>query len=45
MYQIAEMMKDLGEIKQMESGGDSKPEEAMTAQEKIEMYRRQGRIR
>ena len=41
-YQISELMKDLCEIKKMEGGEDQKESENMTAQEKIEMYKRQG---
>ena len=44
MYQINELIKDLGEIKKMESGGDAKDPENMSASEKIEMYKQQGRL-
>ncbi len=43
-YQINEMMKDLCEIKKMEAGEDQKDPENMTAQEKIDMYKRQGKL-
>ena len=43
LYQLGELMKDLCEIKKMESGEDQKDPENMTAEQKIEMYKRQGK--
>jgi hypothetical protein len=43
-YQIGELIKDLCEIKKMEAGEDQKDPDNMTAQDKIDMYKRQGKI-
>lgn len=44
IYQANELIMDLAEIKKMESGDEAKSPEHMTAQEKIEMYKRQGLV-
>jgi hypothetical protein len=38
LYQLGELMKDLCEIKKMESGDDQKDSDRMTAADKIAMY-------
>ena len=44
-YQLNQMIQDLCEIKKMEAGEDQKDPENMTAEEKINMYQQQGKIR